>query len=111
MKEGSIIEYTFAVNYGSIKYVSPWYFQHSIPVAYSEYRVELPEVYKYRKIMTGYVQLQDTYTEPKNIRIYGQAVRSNAQTFIAANVPAFDVEDYLASPDDYISKISFEVDF
>lgn len=110
VKEGSIIEYTFAVNYGSIKYISPWYFQHKIPVIHSEYHVELPEYYKYRKIMTGYIALEEATTKPKNIHILGQAVNSNSELFIAKHVPAFKDEAYLESPDDYISKISFELD-
>ena len=110
VKEGSIIEYTFEVNYGSWLRIQPWYFQHDIPVMYSEYRVELPEPYVYKKIMTGYVSLDEAASEPKNSNFSGVPIRLLAQRFVARDVPAFREEPNLASPDDYISKISFQLD-
>ncbi|MEJ2004377.1 MAG: DUF3857 domain-containing protein [Cyclobacteriaceae bacterium] len=108
--EGSIIEYTFEVNLGSWRRIRPWYFQHDIPVMYSEYRVELPEDFHYKKIMTGYIGLQEAQSEPRNANFGGSNIRILAQRYVARDVPAFREEPNLASPDDYISKISFELD-
>jgi len=108
--EGSIIEYTFEVNMGSWRRIRPWYFQHDIPVKYSEYRVELPEDFKYKKIMTGYLALEEANSEPRNAYFGGANIRILAQRYVARDVPAFKEEPNLASPDDYISKISFELD-
>ncbi len=110
VKEGSIIEYTFEVNLGSWRRIRPWYFQHDIPVIYSEYRVELPEDFRYKKIMTGYIGLEEAQSEPRNASFGGSTIRVLAQRYVAQNVPAFREEPNLASPDDYISKITFELD-
>ncbi|MEQ9009599.1 MAG: DUF3857 domain-containing protein, partial [Ekhidna sp.] len=42
VKEGSIIEYTYRVNYGSIKSLNTWYFQTSLPVIKSQYELIIP---------------------------------------------------------------------
>ncbi|MCA6078678.1 DUF3857 domain-containing protein [Fulvivirga sedimenti] len=110
VKEGSIIEYTFEVNYGSFRKIMPWYFQHDIPVMYSEYRVELPEPFEYKKIMTGYISLDEAETESRNTTFQGIPIRIFAQRYVATDIPAFREEAGVASPDDYMSKISFELD-
>ena len=43
VKEGSVIEYSYSVNYGNYRSLNPWYFQTSIPVIRSEYEILIPE--------------------------------------------------------------------
>jgi transglutaminase-like putative cysteine protease len=109
VKEGSIIEYTFEVNYGSFRKIMPWYFQYDIPVMYSEYRVELPEPFEYKRIMTGYIALDEAQTESRNGTFQGSPIRIFAQRYVATNIPAFRKEAGVPAPDDYKSKISFEL--
>lgn len=109
VKEGSIIEYTYQVNYGSWVSLNPWYFQTSVPVLHSEYIVSLPEYFDYKKISTGYVMLSD-YEVSSKIGHYGSSTfNMNVQKFVAKNVPAFKDEPYITTKDDYISKIQFEL--
>ncbi|UII28008.1 DUF3857 domain-containing protein [Fulvivirga maritima] len=70
IKEGSIIEYTYDVNYGSWGSLNTWYFQTSIPVLYSEYVVSLPEYFDYKKVQTGFVALADYEQKFENELIY-----------------------------------------
>ncbi|UII22521.1 DUF3857 domain-containing protein [Fulvivirga ligni] len=109
VKEGSIIEYTYEVNYGSWGSLATWYFQSTIPVLYSEYVVALPEYFDYKKVQSGFVPLADYEQKFENGR-YGDATfRLNVEKFVAKNVPAFKEEPYLACQDDYITKIKFEL--
>ncbi|ELR69781.1 hypothetical protein C900_04628 [Fulvivirga imtechensis AK7] len=109
VKEGTIIEYTYQVNYGSWMSLNPWYFQTSVPVLHSEYIVSLPEYFDYKKIMSGYVILSDHDISTK-VGHYGSSTfNMTVQKFVAKNVPAFKEEPYMTTKDDYISKIQFEL--
>ena len=109
VKEGTIIEYTYKVGYGSWVSLSPWYFQTSVPVLHSEYVVYLPEYFDYKKITSGYIPLSDYNTSTK-VGHYGSSTfNMHVQQFVAKNVPAFKEEPYMTTKDDYISKIQFEL--
>lgn len=109
IKEGSIIEYTYRVNYGGWQSLNPWYFQKSIPVLYSEYVVSLPEYFNYKKIMTGYIALAGTERSSKTGRYNNATFNMDVEKFIAKNVPAFKEEPFMTTNEDYISKIRFEL--
>lgn len=107
VKEGSIIEYTYAVNYGGWGSLPTWYFQKSVPVRYSEYVVSLPEYFIYKQIMTGYISLADFQEYPENGSYKGSHLTLNVKKFVAKDVPAFKDEPHMTSKDNYISKVSF----
>jgi len=109
VKVGSIIEYSYIVNYGSWRSLNPWYFQASIPVRYSEYVVSLPEYFKYQQNMTGYVTLADYITSSKTGNYRGLSFGVDIKKYVAKNVPAFKTEPYMTSRDNYISKIKFDL--
>lgn len=108
VKEGSIIEYSYKVNYGNWGSLSPWYFQSSIPVLHSEYTVALPDYFNYKKVSKGYVPItQERKNQTGNHN--GGTFNVNVQRFIAKNIPAFEEEPYLACKNDHISNIRFEL--
>ncbi len=109
VREGSIIEYTYRVNYGSFSQIPPWYFQREIPTMHSEYYVELPEAFEYKKVMRGYIPLADAVTSKKNMRYQGSTIMLTTQHYVAKDVPAFISEPHLTTKEDYISKIYFEL--
>ncbi|MEL7004126.1 MAG: DUF3857 domain-containing protein, partial [Bacteroidota bacterium] len=108
VKEGSIIEYTYKVNYGDWRSLSTWYFQTSIPVMHSEYVVALPEYFNYKKVSKGYVPIAQERTT-KNGNHNGQSMKLNIERFVAKNILPFEEEAYLACANDHISSISFEL--
>ena len=107
VQAGSIIEYTYSVNYGSWRSLPVWYFQNSVPVRHSEYVVSLPEYFQYRQIMTGYVALSDFEEYRENGSYQGQNLTMNVKRFVAKDVPAFKEEPYMTAEDNYISKVEF----
>lgn len=101
VREGSIIEYRyrlttpFSVNHNP----RTWKFQQRIPVLWSEYRINVYAYFYYKMIMGGYLQL---------------AINENGSTgqsyrFVVQNAPAFRDEAFITTPNDYISKIDFEL--
>lgn len=57
VKVGSIIEVTYRVTSDFIFNFQDWDFQETIPTAWSEYRVTIPEYFNYEKYVQGYVGL------------------------------------------------------
>jgi hypothetical protein len=93
VKAGSIIEYKYTVtNIG----LADWYFQQSIPVKYSRYKVDFPnqiEVYS-----TAFTDLKYTYNkEEKGTR--------TVQLYTMSNVPGLRDEPYISCEDDYLQRI------
>ncbi len=109
VKEGSVIEYSYRVNYGNYDRLNTWYFQTSLPVLRSEYHVVLPAYFDYQRLMTGYVSLQKATIDQENGYFGSNSVMNLHHTYVGLNVPAFEDEPYMISKDDAISKIDFEL--
>ncbi|MEQ9405278.1 MAG: DUF3857 domain-containing protein [Cyclobacteriaceae bacterium] len=108
VKEGSIIEYQYSVNYGSIYRLNTWYFQQSIPTLRSEYRIVIPAFLYYQRLLTG-EPLQKADVTYENLPFGNSSQRHQIHEYLALNVPAFKDEVYVAAESDYISKIDFEL--
>jgi hypothetical protein len=124
VKEGSVIEYTYAITSPFTTEFRPWNFQHSIPVLHTEYRAVIPEFFNYRQIQQGYAQFQ---TEKTNVsQKFSIKYRGNPQAGGAAstgtydldsnskkyrwwakNLPALRKEPYITSLQNYYSRIEF----
>lgn len=107
VREGTIIEYTYAVNYGGWRSLPSWYFQNEVPVRHSEYVVSLPEYFEYKQIMTGYVTLDHFDQYRKNGSYKGQHLNLNVKEFVAKNVLPFKDEPHMTSRENYIAKVAF----
>lgn len=93
VKAGSVIEYKYILVGAGL---SNWYFQRSIPVKYSRYRIDFPEeveIYSRPLVMLPYESKQ----EKKRNR--------DIKTFSMKNVPALRDEPYITCEDDYLQQI------
>ena len=128
VKAGSVIEVNYMVKSDFFFNLQSWQFQKTIPVLQSEYHVWIPEYFRYNQSQWGYypVKLEKdsrmksltiTYEQSK-FSYTGSGIDKQQQTidyeeFIyhlkAENVPGFPLEPYLTSPDNYLSKVEFEL--
>jgi len=102
VKEGSVIEYSYKIKSSFIANFPSWKFQRSIPVRLSEYWAMIPDIFFFEKYTQGYVQIGHN-EEPK--LYYDEKVK--AHHYVAKNVPAFKVEPFMTTEDDYISKVNY----
>ena len=128
IKEGSIIEITYEINSDFFS-IHPWNFQYDIPNIYSEYLVDIPEFYSFKKFINGYESIQlSNSVERRNLPISikersdnGWFVSSNVDhasidyqdystKYYANNIKAFKIEPYMLSKVNYISSIEFELE-
>ncbi|WP_323757953.1 DUF3857 domain-containing protein [Roseivirga sp.] len=97
VKVGSIIEYTYTRKTGDFSRLPAWIFQTSIPVRYSEYEIDIPRYGDYQTMMKGYIQ---------------PAFVDNSlgkQHIVMKNVSSLDNEPYVATMENFRSKIEFEI--
>ncbi len=99
VKEGSILEYSYTVMSDFWTNFPNWQFQRTIPVRHSEYWANIPDFFEMEKYMQGY--LAPTTYEVKSL------ATDKGHHWVMKNVPAFKVEPYMTSEDDYVSKINF----
>ncbi len=104
VKEGSVIEYSFHETSDFYTRFPNWQFQATIPTRHSEYWAMIPDVFDYQKYMQGYVPVT-TYEEKKAMSYFSVTV--NGYHYLCRNVPAFKVEPYMTTEDDYVSKMNF----
>lgn len=107
VKEGSIIEIIYRKRMPISYNLPSWYFQSDIPVRYSEYKVSIPDMFTFKKNLTGYVDIKNDY---KTSTLAGLDMYLNRYIYFGENIPAFKDEGYIACKDDYVSKIEFTLE-
>ncbi len=107
VKVGSVIDVTYTLSSERVYSLDDWEFQQTIPTAWSEYRLRIPEYFDYKFLMQGYNALHKNEKE----ETAGGSVRmlNNAYVWAMKDVPALKEEKYITSLGDYQSKIAFEL--
>jgi len=110
VKVGSVIEYSYSIRSKYFFNLRTWYFQKSIPVKWSEYRVNIPEYYNYKKLTKGYLRFAITESE------YGTGTLFETTTYsierfrwAVSEAPAFKKEPYMTTSRNFLSAIEFEL--
>jgi hypothetical protein len=98
VKEGSIIEYSYTLSSEFFTNFPNWTFQRSIPTRHSEYWANIPDFFIYQKYMQGYISAEYEMKPKAGVE---------AHHWTCKDVPAFKVEPYMTSEEDYISKVNF----
>lgn len=129
VREGSIIEIEYTIKSDFYFNLRQWYFQWTIPVLQSEYHITIPEYFRFNQTEKGYFPIQVESDSRRNkITInYRQSSgganpggQSYTQTYdfdeknyhyYAKDIPAFSIEEYLRTTENYLSKIEFELSF
>jgi Domain of Unknown Function with PDB structure (DUF3857) len=97
VKPGSIIEYKYKDAATDLYAVKNWYFQKSIPVAFSRYILNFPNELVVSAIPKGGLQVNMS-EKNKTSRI--------VKTFTMSNVPALKDEAYISCDEDYLQQVT-----
>lgn len=120
-KVGSVVEFKYTLTSMYFYDLRNFIFQTWVPVAYTSYEITIPEYFYYNVNMQGYEHIEAKRTpvnESFSVRYKDgsgrtqmENVRCNAQQmkFIGKNLSAIKNESYLWTIDDYVSKVSFEL--
>lgn len=99
VKAGSIIEYKWTQAWSGVS-LEHWYFQRSVPVKYSRYRVDFPneiEVYSTPFCVLPFESKKDS-KGPRSITTYSMK-----------NIPALRDEPYISCDKDYLQRVEFRL--
>ena len=127
IRKGSVYEVEYTVTSEFLYNLPTWPFQCTIPVIKSEYDLAIPEYYRYNLTQTGYIPV-DTRCQTRLRKIMltyqekPQGLTNRVAThtrdvdyyettchYLAENVEAFPVGEYLTTAENYITKIEFEL--
>lgn len=110
VKVGSVIECAYTISLGNAFSLYPWNFQHNIPVAYSEFIAVYPGVFRY-KFDGHYDNIKVSFNRSLKPWVLGSiSTQEVTCKWTAGNVPAFESEIYMASENELLSRIEFELD-
>lgn len=127
VKEGSIIEYSYTLTSNEVFDIPTWEFQSpEYPCLWSDYEVIIPQLLGYVTVAHGIheyaVDKGEMGSEIYRIQQKNdnggyasteQSLDVNASTikhhWVMKDIPAFHVENYISSPDNYIDRIEFQL--
>lgn len=128
VREGSVIDLKYTIKSPFFSRLRDWYFQGTLPVRLSDYRVGIPEFFKYDRKTGGFSNftVNENTETPKHINQVSlerggdqyNVTHSVSQstldytdyeTHLACNnMPAFREEPFTSSPSNYLSKVEFD---
>ena len=111
VKEGSIIELRYSTESPYLFNLESWKFQSYIPKIHSEFVTRIPDICRYNVNVKGNLSLSTRTELPYNtkIQISTGEVRGTETTYIAKDIAAFVKEDYMTSPKNFMSRLTFEL--
>jgi len=127
VKEGSIVEFRYAIKSPYLSTFPTWNFQNSIPVNYSKYITRIPEFYVYNPNMRGYfnprrdvAKVLKNYQFTSKIRNDGLVSSTSFEqgkieyneiitTYICEKLPAMKEENYVNNIKNYTASIEHEL--
>ncbi|MCG8701714.1 MAG: DUF3857 domain-containing protein, partial [Bacteroidales bacterium] len=110
VKVGSVIEVTYTKKSDNFSLLSDWQFQYTIPVRHSEYTVKTPEYFIYKESMGGYLRY-NRGTKSSSGKIGELHYSVDERHYSMDNIPAFNVEPMCSNPYNYVSQVSFELEY
>ena len=119
VKIGSIIEIKYVLSSTNKTFFPIFNFQYQIPVNHFEYITDIPQIYKYKPIVTGYckvdanvnlIEEKESYAHKFNM-INEYDFKYFQSKYIAENIPALINEDFLDNINNYRGSIQNELEY
>tara|TARA_R110001583_G_scaffold47611_3_gene149083 strand:+ start:5444 stop:7417 length:1974 start_codon:yes stop_codon:yes gene_type:complete len=110
VKVGSVIEYSYSIRSNYFFNLRTWYFQKSIPVKWSEYRVHIPEFFHYKQLSKGYLNF-DVSDKEYGIDHFPNKDSYSIEKFrwAISEAPAFKKEPYMTTSKNFLAAVEFEL--
>ena len=114
VKEGSVIDFMYEI-YTPVHYPNnpkTWAFQGKNPIEWSELKISIPNFYKYKLQLGGYLPLfiNEAKIENSDLKIEGKSTHETHYRFVVKDAPAFKDIDFVTNETDFITKIGFGVE-
>lgn len=112
VKDGSIIEYVYRIESPFLFNFYGWEFQGEIPKIYSEFLFKIPIDFQFNNVLYGrqslYINKSQVVEDCLQTTYNTQIIGCPITLYAMRDIPAFQEEDYMLSPRNYISRVEFE---
>jgi hypothetical protein len=105
---GSVLDFTYEIISNRIVTLREWYFQHSIPVRYSEIQLRIPTFLEYVYLFEGEEKIQDESNTEQGAGL-GSETSENRSKYFIKDLPAIKEEAYITNLNDYRTSIRFQL--
>ncbi len=114
---GSVLEFSYKIT-SDFREIREWYFQRSIPVAWSEYTLRVPQYYNFHKFSQGYepFYIYDTKKESASIKIpmsngqiHSELYTNDMHFWAVKDAPGMASEKYITTQEDFLTKVEFQI--
>lgn len=118
VKVGSIFQINYTVKSRNNVRFPVFNFQYEIPVNYAEYQTDIPEVFIYKTLLTGYNKVEATSKIVKETESFSHKYNQQSDfpykyqlaSYKAESVPALKEEAYIDNIKNYRSSIQHELE-
>ncbi|WP_367773377.1 DUF3858 domain-containing protein [Flavobacterium sp. WC2421] len=118
VKVGSIFQINYTVKSRNNVRFPVFNFQYEIPVNYAEYQTDIPEVFIYKTLLTGYNKVEATSKIVKETESFSHKYNQQSDfpykyqlaSYKAENIPALKEEAYIDNIKNYRSSIQHELE-
>lgn len=112
VQEGSVLTYSYTTESPYVYNYKSWEFQDDIPKLYSEYNTSIPANYEYHIKLVGFLGLKASQHTLKEHCLTGNSgayADCTISKYVMEDIPAYKEEDYMTTKDNYLSKLSYEL--
>lgn len=116
VRAGTVIEYEYTLHSNVFYHIHDWHAQTDIPVAYANYRLEIPAYFLYNVEKTGIQPLQSTVTQgvlhykmSSNDMETMRSCNTNIYTCTGRDLKALKKDDFVWNLRDYSTKVTAEL--
>ena len=113
IKDGSVLEYMYAIKSPFYSNFGDWQFQGHLPKLYSEFTSVIPGYFKYSRVLYGKENLSinevSVIDNCLNVPSSISSAECEKTVYAMENIPAFAEEPYMLSVKNYISRVEYEL--
>lgn len=110
--DGTIIEYVYKIESPFLFNFDGWDFQGELPKMYSEFIFKIPLALQFNNVLYGdqplYLNIAELTDDCLQTEYNTNIVKCPIYLYAMKDVPAFQEEEYMLSPKNYIARVDFE---
>ncbi len=113
LKKGDIFEYSYEIYSETPWDLLDWFFQDTIPVMWSEYRIRIPDWLTLSSVTKGFhdyhINTQESYTDYVSFDDFVTLqVQGSEYRLVMKDLVAFEELPYMKTANDYLSQIRYQ---
>jgi len=110
VKVGSVIEFKYVVKSENLIRLPDFDFQYPFPVAFFEYKTEIPEFLIYKTILIGQVNIKSSTEVVESKQIFATGYKQINSLYTSENIPALKNEKFVDNISNYSGSIQNELE-